>query len=106
MIYMIWQAIQGAATLGDLALFYAAFNQGQGLLRSLLENLGQIYGNSLFLDDLFEFLALEPQVVDPPQPTPFPGRGPVQGPTGPAIRFEDVTFRYPGAGGRQVLARP
>ena len=38
--WMLWRALQGFATLGDLALFYQAFNQGQRLLRSLLENVG------------------------------------------------------------------
>jgi len=119
MIWMIWQTIQGQANLGDLAMFYAAFNQGQGLMRSLLENLGQIYGNSLFLGDLFEFLALEPQVVDPAEPAAYPreptppaplpereGGGAIAGPgvvreggeasAGPGICFRNVSFRYPG----------
>mgnify|MGYP003296217561 CR=1 FL=1 len=36
--YMVWKALQGLVTLGELALLYAAFNQGQGLMRTLLEN--------------------------------------------------------------------
>ena len=43
MLYMVWRAMMGLITLGDLALIYAAFNQGQRLMRSLLENLGQLY---------------------------------------------------------------
>jgi len=89
--WLIWQAVQGHFTLGDLALFYQAFEQGQGLLRSLLDNLGQIYGNLLFVQDLFEFLALQPQVVDAPEPLPAPT------PLRDGIRFEGVTFRYPGS---------
>ena len=42
MLWMVWRAVQGVVNLGDLAMFYAAFNQGQGLMRTLLENLGQI----------------------------------------------------------------
>ena len=75
MAWMFWRAIEGQVTLGDVALFYAAFNQGQGLMRSLLESLGQIYSNSLFLGDLFEFLGLKPQVVDPASPVPLPQAG-------------------------------
>jgi ATP-binding cassette subfamily B protein len=62
MAWMFWRTLQGSATLGDLALFYQAFQRGQGLLRSLLENLGNIYANTLFLGNLFEFLHLPSQV--------------------------------------------
>jgi ATP-binding cassette, subfamily B, bacterial len=88
--WMGWKAVRGQAGLGDLALFYQAFQQGLGLMRSLLDNVGQLYQNSLFLGNLFEFLALVPQVVDPPAPAaaPFPLRD--------GICFRDVTFRYPG----------
>jgi hypothetical protein len=54
--------LHGFVTLGELALIYAAFNQGQGLMRTLLENAGQLYGNSLFLGNLFEFLSLQPRI--------------------------------------------
>ena len=95
--WMARQVLLGIITLGDLALFYQAFNQGQNLMRSLLGNLGEIYKNSLFIGDLFEFLQLEPKVVNPPEPSPIP-LALKQG-----IRFEQVTFRYPGSD-RAVLA--
>lgn len=91
MAWMARQVLLGLMTLGDLALFYQAFNQGQNLMRSLLGNLGQIYSNSLFISNLFEFLRLEPQVVDPHKPLPVP----LSLKTG--IRFRQVTFRYPGS---------
>jgi ATP-binding cassette subfamily B protein len=77
MVWMVWRAARGQANLGDLASFYAAFSQGQGLLRSLLDNLAQVYGNSVFFGDLFAFLSLQPQIVDPPQPSRIQ-RGPSQ----------------------------
>lgn len=89
--WMVWRALQGLVTLGDLALFYQAFNQGQRLMRSLLENVGQLYANSLFLGGLFEFLGLEPRVVAPPHPTHAPAA------LTEGIRFRNVTFRYPGS---------
>ena len=91
MIWMVWRALQGLATLGDLALFYQAFNQGQRLLQTLLGNVGQIYSNNLFLKHLFEFLDLEPQIVDPKEPIPNPL------PLKEGIRFNNVTFAYPGS---------
>ena len=36
--WMIWQTILGVVSLGDLALFYQAFNQGQRLMRGMWAN--------------------------------------------------------------------
>lgn len=91
LVWMIWKTIQGWVTLGDLALFYQAFQRGQTLMRSLLGNVGQIYSNSLFLADLFEFLGLQPKVVDSSNPELLPPR------LNQGIRFQHVTFRYPGS---------
>ncbi|NOZ51351.1 MAG: ABC transporter ATP-binding protein [Chloroflexi bacterium] len=89
--WMAWQAVQGLVTLGDVALFYQAFSQGQRMMRTLLSSIGEMYRNILFLENLFEFLALEPQIVDPPQPLSH-GHQPPH-----ALRLQDVTFRYPGS---------
>ena len=89
--WMAQQVLLGIITLGDLALLYQAFNQGQNLMRSLLGNLGEIYKNTLFIGDLFEFLQLEPKVVSPPEPLPIPLL------LQEGIRFGQVTFRYPGS---------
>lgn len=89
MAWVLWRAVQGMVSLGQVAMFYQAFNQGQRLMRTLLENVGQIYSNTMFLENLFEFLGLRPQFTDPPQPA-------AASPLREAIRFEDVTFRYPG----------
>ena len=89
LVWMLMQAIAGRFTLGDLALFYQAFNQGQKLMRALMENMSQIYSNSLFLGDLFEFLALDPIVHDPQRPL-SPPKKIKQG-----IILHNVTFQYP-----------
>jgi len=89
--WMVWRASLGVFSLGDLALLYQAMNQGQGLTRTLLENAGRIYRNSLFLGDLFAFLELESHVLSAPDPKPMPTS------LQEGIRFEGVVFRYPGS---------
>jgi ATP-binding cassette, subfamily B, bacterial len=84
------QVLLGILTLGDLALFFQAFSQGQGIVKDLLSNLGQIYRNSLFLGNLFEFLQIQPKIVDPQNSVPIPST------LKQGIRFRQVTFRYPG----------
>jgi ATP-binding cassette subfamily B protein len=91
MFWMVWRALHGLVTLGDLALFYQAFNRGQNLMEALLASMGQIYNNTLFLGNLFEFLDLKSQVVDPPNPSPVPAK------LSHEICFRGVTFRYPGS---------
>jgi ATP-binding cassette subfamily B protein len=89
--WMAWRVFLGLVTLGDLALFYQAFSQGHLLLRSLLQNTGQIYANILFLRDLFEFLSLRPEVTEPLEP--LPALLNLQY----GIHFNHVSFRYPGS---------
>ena len=95
--WMVWKALHGLVTLGELALIYAAFNQGQGLMRTLLENAGQLYGNSLFLGNLFQFLALEPRIIRRGG-TPWPPLLNIQS----AIVFNGVSFTYPNASGKAL----
>ena len=89
--WVVLRAVRGLATLGDLALFYQAFNQGQALVGGLLQNMGQIYTNTLFLEHLFTFLDLKSGIEDPETPRPFPRQ------IEEGVRFEDVTFTYPGS---------
>ena len=87
--WMVWRALHGFVTLGELALIYVAFNQGQGLMRTLLENAGQLYGNSLFLGNLFEFLSLQPRITCRGGP-PWPPVAEIKA----DIHFSHVSFTY------------
>jgi len=57
-----------------------------------LENAGQFYGNSLFLGNLFEFLALQPKIICRGGP-PWPSVREVKA----SISFKGVSFSYPDA---------
>src|ERR1041385_3189800 len=85
---MVWRTLMNVITPGELAMICAAFNQGQGLMRTLLENAGQLYGNSLFLGHLFAFLALPP--------TASTGDTRVRD-VERTITFNGVSFSYPDA---------
>jgi ATP-binding cassette subfamily B protein len=89
--WILYRAAKGQASLGDLAFFYQAFAYGQRMMHSLLQQVGQLYYNSLFLSSLHEFLALPAQAAEGSQPREFPG------PIHSGVRFEAVVFRYPGS---------
>ncbi|MGA8089163.1 MAG: ABC transporter ATP-binding protein [Terracidiphilus sp.] len=87
--WMLQRTIAGQVRLGDLLLCFQAFQQGQVLLRSLLEGAGKIYRSLLFVENLDEFLSLQPAILS------------VQGgrsgiPVRDCIRFENIAFTYPG----------
>jgi ATP-binding cassette subfamily B protein len=85
------RALNGVITLGDVAMYFAAFQRGRGLLRELLFGVALSYENSLFLTEFSEFLALEPRVLDAKDPMPVPSS------LRKGIAFDNVEFRYPGA---------
>jgi ATP-binding cassette, subfamily B, bacterial len=91
-----YQTIMGMNTFGDLVLFYQAFQRGQGFLQDLLNGLTTLYENNLFLSSLYDFLDLQPKIVEASNPLPFPTT------MRKGIRFENVDFQYP-HGNRLVL---
>ncbi len=87
--WMLNRTISGKAGLGDLLLCFQAFQQCQLLLHSLLEGSGKIYRSLLFVENLDDFLSVEPSILS--------GRGGEGGlPVQDSIRFEGVSFTYPG----------
>lgn len=91
--WMVWQVSLGKVSLGNLALFYQAFDRGQSVMRNLLENLGQIYSNMLFLGNLFEFLELKTARRDSPKTKLLTPLTSIE----KEISFNNVTFLYPGS---------
>lgn len=87
--WMLHRTLTGKAGLGDLLLCFQAFQQCQLLLRSLLEGAGKIYKSLLFVENLDDYLRLEPVIVT--KPDGKPGL-----PVEDSIRFENVGFTYAG----------
>ncbi len=91
MAWMVARALRGSAGLGDVVMVYQALQQGQRLMYSLLDSAGRIYRSLLFLDNLFEFLSLQPEIAEPCDPESLSGA------VAKGVRFEGVTFGYPGS---------
>lgn len=89
LIVILTRAMQGRYSLGDLALFYQAFNQGESQLRGLMTNFGTIHSSLLFLEHLHAYLSIEPRVMDPDEPVEAPREIEQE------VRFENISFSYP-----------
>jgi ATP-binding cassette subfamily B protein len=86
--WIINQTLHGKFQLGDLVLYSQIFQRGQAALGEMISSLGGLHENNLFLTDLFEFLALKSNLVEPQHPQSVP-RPITQG-----IEFKNVSFRY------------
>jgi ATP-binding cassette subfamily B protein len=89
--YIAWQTLRGQFTIGDLTFLSGSFRRLRTLLEGLLTGFSQIAGQALYLDDLFSFFDIEPEIVSPEGALPFPA------PIREGFTFEDAGFRYPGA---------
>ena len=87
---MAYRTVHGVITLGDLVVFYAAFQRAQSYLQAMMQTASRIYENNLFLSNVFEFLDMEPEVSGPELPEAVPEV--LQRP----IAFRGVNFTYPG----------
>jgi ATP-binding cassette, subfamily B, bacterial len=90
-VAMALGAAKGMLSLGDMVLYVAAFRQGQEAFQSILQAVGGMYEDNLYMSNLFEYLSFEGDearapILDAPR-AEAAERG---------IRFEGVGFRYPG----------
>ena len=89
--YIAWRTVRGEISIGDLTFLAGSFRRLRTLLEGLLSGFSAVAGQALYLDDLYSFFEIQPEIVSPPDPRPFPM------PIREGFVFEDVGFRYPGA---------
>ena len=89
--YIAWRTVTGQFTVGDLTFLAGSFRRLRSLIEGLLANYSTIAGQALYLNDLFSFYEVEPEIFSPETPRPFPK------PIREGFVFDDVGFRYPGA---------
>jgi len=88
LVLLIRPAISGAMSIGTFVMLFEAFRRGQGYLATMVGGISGLYEHKLFINNLFEFLELQPSIVSPANPEPFPERI-------DEVSFDDVTFAYP-----------
>ncbi|MDZ4735067.1 MAG: ABC transporter ATP-binding protein [Rhodospirillaceae bacterium] len=89
--YIAWRTLAGEFTIGDLTFLAGSFRRLRNLLEGLLASFSSTASQALYLDDLFSFFEVKPEILSPDEPRPFPQ------PIRQGFVFEDVGFTYPGA---------
>jgi ATP-binding cassette subfamily B protein len=82
-------AVRGAITLGQMTMYILLFRQGQTAVSAILSAVGGMYEDNLYLSTLYDYLDTP---VEPDTGTATAGPAPTEG-----VRFENVSFVYPGA---------
>lgn len=84
-----FSAVRKEISLGEMTMYLAVFRQGQSAFSAILQSIGGAYEDTLYVANLFEFLAT---------PVGHQGGTATEGAVpGDGVRFENVRFRYPGA---------
>jgi ATP-binding cassette, subfamily B, bacterial len=89
-LYVALEAIAGRLTLGDLTLYTVAAQSVQGSIQGILAGFSGMYEHNLYLNNLFELMAMKPSMPVPSLPVKVPQ--PMRG----EVRFENVRFAYTG----------
>ncbi len=89
--YIAWRTLAGEFSVGDLTFLAGSFLRLRALLEGLLTGFSSTAGQALYLNDLFSFFEMKPEILSPENPLPFPQ------PIRQGFVFEDVGFIYPGA---------
>ncbi|MCB0846613.1 MAG: ABC transporter ATP-binding protein, partial [Bacteroidetes bacterium] len=90
-VFIVLQTIQGNISLGDLTFLAGSFNRLRSLLQAILSRFSTIAQSALYLQDLFDFFAMKPEITSPNNALPFPH------PIKEGFIFESVSFNYPGS---------
>ena len=85
---IIIKAITGSVSIGQLTFLAGSFKQLRALLEGVLSRFTSVSQGAIYLADFFEFFEIQPRIVQPVKPRPFPN------PIATGFTFENVGFKY------------
>ena len=71
-VYIAWRTVKGDFSIGDLTFLAGSFRQLGNLLENLLVGFSQVAGQALFLEDLYSFYEIKPEIASKPGALPVP----------------------------------
>ncbi|MEM9067166.1 MAG: ABC transporter ATP-binding protein [Myxococcota bacterium] len=94
--YGIYVVIVGATvatriSLGDMTLYLTVFRQGQDAFQSAMSSIARAWEDNLYMANLFAYLAIDDDDLAETALGALPEE------PAPAVRFEGVSFHYPGS---------
>ena len=86
--YIIYKAVNGKITIGDLTFLAGSFKQLRSLLEGILNRFTTVSQGAIYLSDFFDFFELKSQMATSAKPRVFPY--PIQ----QGFTFENVGYKY------------
>ncbi len=95
-VWIVARATSGQISLGDLTFLAGSFRQVRASLEGILLQFSSLTQEAIYLQDLFDYFAIEPLIHSPRTTRPFPKPARAGG---EAFRFvfENVGFKYANA---------
>ncbi len=95
-VYIIIDTVEGDISVGKLTFLAGSFLQMRNMLQGIMNRFSQIAESALYLQDLFDFFELKPQIQ---QHVTLSGSrsAKVPQPISKGFTFENVSFKYPGS---------
>ena len=87
-VFIILQTVSGTLSVGTLTFLAGSFNRMRNMLQGIMNRFSRIAEGALYLQDLFDFFELRPEIVSRSNPLPFPQK------VRQGFTFENVSFRY------------
>jgi len=87
--FIAWRTFHGTITIGDLVMYFQAFQRGQAAIQQSLTSVVGLYNNRLFLSHLFELLNITSLLKIPKSPKNIPENLTM------GIHLDAVSFTYP-----------
>jgi len=90
-VIILLRAVGGIISIGTLTFLAGSFGRSRDIIQRLLISASDIYEQSLYLKDMFDFFDMRPNMLS------RPGAPTVPEPIRQGFVFEDVGFQYPGS---------
>ena len=89
LVFIVIRAVSGVISIGDIIMYFQAFQKGQSSIHSMLNSGVSLYQNRLFLEHIFRFFELQPSIPKSQSTNPIDK-------SISSIKTKDVHFKYPG----------
>jgi len=88
-VIILLRTVAGVISVGDMTFLSGTFGKLRGQLQSILSRLSQITENTLYLQDYFDFMSMQPTIREDEKGVAFPSEIQI------GIEFQNVGFQYP-----------